>query len=297
MALIPESYRRKHGRTQLEILKTDTAKQNQGTLDGLRFVIKRHSDVDLLSAFPINYTRRRKIAIQNSAIPITPKEVRKLSGPPDFHVLLDNANNASIVYLLSDDVTAMLTCLAGPSDGSKNPEQSLILRLEQLICNSPKLWESHIRGVVAKCNEQIIVKVTDHRGMTEYTKMQYHAEHAPDIPAPEPHGLVRFGHYMAIFMFYIPSIMLTKAWPTTLSHKQKLSVQCRLDGIFSKLRTLRKEVGNVLGGTDGEGVKDYHLGDTPHKDCIYTAADFDDLHFSVPHYGVTKYTKFFSAPF
>lgn len=163
----------------------------------------------MLSAFPINYTRRRKIAIQNSAIPITPKEVRKLSGPPDFHVRLDNANNAVIVYPLSDYVTAMLTCLAGLSNGSKNPEQSFILRLEhleQLICNSPKLWESHIRGVVAKCNEQIVAKVTDHRDMTEYTTMQHLAEHAPDIPAPGPHGFVRFGHYMAIFMSYIPSI-------------------------------------------------------------------------------------------
>lgn len=81
MTLIPASYHRKHERTQPEILKTDTAKQNQGTLDRLRFVLKRHPDLYLPSAFPKNYTRRRKIAIQTSAIPYTVKEVKKIEWP------------------------------------------------------------------------------------------------------------------------------------------------------------------------------------------------------------------------
>lgn len=184
-----------------------------------------------------------------------------------------------------------LLVLRGHQMAQKTEGSALLLRLKQLIWDSPKLWEGHVWGVEVECNEHVVAKVIGCRNMAEYTTMQYLADHAPDIPTPLPHGLVRFGHYIAIFMSYIPSIKLTKVWPTP-SHKQKLSLQCQLDGIFSKLRTLQKEDGNVLGGTDGEGVKYYHLSDTPHKDCIYTAADFDNLNFSIHHYGSTMYTSF-----
>lgn len=43
-----------------------------------------------------------------------------MSGRPDFRVRLDNADDATIIYALSDDVAAMLACFEGPSDGSKN---------------------------------------------------------------------------------------------------------------------------------------------------------------------------------
>ena len=74
------------------------------------------------------------------------------------------------------------------SDGQDGAEQALVSSVKQLVWESPKLWESPIRGVVVKCNEDVIAKVlaSDNNDTTEYTTMQYLAEHAPDIPAPDP---------------------------------------------------------------------------------------------------------------
>ncbi|OJD25231.1 hypothetical protein ACJ73_03402 [Blastomyces percursus] len=82
--------------------------------------------------------------------------------------------------------------------------RSLISSLKQLLWDSPKLWESPIRGVVVKCNEEIVAKVItgDVNDLTEYITLQYLAERAPDIPASKPYRLISFGPFRVIFMSY-----------------------------------------------------------------------------------------------
>lgn len=118
--------------------------------------------------------------------------------------------------------------------------------------------------------------------------MQYLAERMPEIPAPRAHGMIQLGPFRVIFMSCIPGMTLTEAWPS-LAHKDKASIQCQLDNIFRKLRTLRQPDGNVLGGVGGEGVKEYRLSINPQKTVIATAREFDSLQFSKPHHGSRSY--------
>ncbi|EER42637.1 conserved hypothetical protein [Histoplasma capsulatum H143] len=147
--------------------------------------------------------------------------------------------------------------------------------------------------VVVKCNEEVVAKVItgDNNDTTEYTTMQYLAERAPDIPAPKPHGLIRFGPFRVIFMSYIPDMTLAQVW-SSLSPKEKVSIQQQLDDIFRRLRTLRQEDGNALGGVSGEGVKEYRVDECTRWKDITTAREFSDLQFSACHHGSKTYIKF-----
>ncbi|KAF1817098.1 hypothetical protein P152DRAFT_486496 [Eremomyces bilateralis CBS 781.70] len=114
----------------------------------------------------------------------------------------------------------------------KTGKQALIVPLKQFLSKSPKLWENPVRGVVVKCNDDIVAKVIlGNRNYTEYTSMEFLAERAPDIPAPRSHGLIPFGPFRVIFMSYIPDTTLAQAW-SGLSHEGKLSTQQQLEDIF-----------------------------------------------------------------
>ncbi|KAJ5105243.1 hypothetical protein NUU61_002590 [Penicillium alfredii] len=284
MALIPSSYLQRHRNAHIEMLETETAKLNQRTLNRLQDMLRVEPEVDLRAAFPSNYARRLGFAAQSSK----PKDLKPTEprGPPDFRKRLDLVETASIIFPLSDDAT---TVLASFSDFPSDPictEQSLLSALRKMTWESEKIWESPIRGVVMKLNDDLVVKVITNKGdYTEYTAMQYLAEQAPEIPAPRPHGLIRFGSYCAIFMSYIPSMTLTEAWPN-LPHEERVSVQHQLDCIFSRLRTLRKDDGHCLGGVGGEGVKEPTT-----NTIISTPAGFEDLKFSARHHGSNTYIK------
>jgi hypothetical protein len=72
------------------------------------------------------------------------------------------------------------------------------------------------RGVVLKFNDNLVAKIIcGNSDYTEYTSLQYLAEHAPDIPAPNPHGLVKFDSASVMFMTCFPSTTLEKAWSAT----------------------------------------------------------------------------------
>lgn len=164
--------------------------------------------------------------------------------------------------------------------------------LRTLLWASTKIWELRSRGLVVKCTDEIAAKFVSHnKDFTEYTAMQYLAEHAPDIPAPRPHGLVIFGHYQVTFMSYIPSMTLADAW-AVLSHEQRISIQFQSDAILRRLRTLRKPEGHALGGAAGEGVKDHRRGDYPCETVVDTASGYQDFLFSIPHRGSKTYAEF-----
>jgi hypothetical protein len=199
-----------------------------------------------------------------------------------------------VIFPSSDKVTPLLARYSGPpsDEGPGEVEETLVVRLKQLLWDSPKLWELPYRGVVVKCSEDIVAKVVSvNKDYTEYTSMQYLAERAPGIPGPRPHGFIAFGPFRAIFMSYMPDITLAKAWPN-LSHEGKLSIQRQLDDIFRRLRKLRQDNGNnVLRGVCGEGVKEFQVYECALFKAITTATEFRDIQFSARNHGSTTYVK------
>jgi hypothetical protein len=104
-----------------------------------------------------------------------------------------------------------------------DPTNSLLLSLKRMLLKSEKLWEFPIRGVVLKCNEELVAKAIGNDGdYTKYTSMQYLADNAPDIPALKPHHLVLLVNFRIMFMTYFPSVPLQQAWPK-LSQEQDIN--------------------------------------------------------------------------
>lgn len=68
--------------------------------------------------------------------------------------------------------------------------------LKNLLCNSLKVWESLIRGMEVKCDEDLVVKiVTAKEEYTEYTTLEFLAKQAPDVVVSKPDGFDRFGAF------------------------------------------------------------------------------------------------------
>lgn len=293
MSVFSASYRHEHRNAQYRQLSY-AAKINLRTLDELYDTLQREPEVNLLSIFAKNYTRRITMGTGPKLVPCAEKESSEEKRPPEFRTRLDLAETATVMFPLSEKVTALLARYSGElfDDKSSDAEKTLLASLKQLLWDSPKLWESPIRGVVVKCNEDIVAKViTGNKDSTEYTSMQYLADQAPDIPAPRPHGLIAFGPFRVIFMSYIPGMTLTQAWPN-LTHDEKLSIQRQLDDIFCRLRTLRQNDGNTLGGVCGEGVKELRVDECALIKGITTTTQFNNLQFCARHHGSDTYEKF-----
>ncbi|EPE32980.1 Protein kinase-like (PK-like) [Glarea lozoyensis ATCC 20868] len=159
-----------------------------------------------------------------------------------------------------------------------------------MILSSEKLWESVTGGVVLKCNAKLVAKIIRvNDDYTEYTTLQYLATHAADLPVPKPHGLVRFGSARIMFMTYFPNMTLEAAW-SGLTIENKVGIQVQLDGIFTKLRTLKGE--GRFGGVNGEGVRDDHREDHTSQAIITTIAEFEDFQFSIPPYSRMPWIMF-----
>ncbi|GMF78731.1 unnamed protein product [Aspergillus oryzae] len=291
MSMFSDSYIQGHRNAKYGQLSY-AASINFQVLDELYDILSHEPEVNLLSAFPKNYSRRIRIATGPKAASHIEQET-ETKGLPEFRTRLDLAEIATVIYPLSDKVTAMLGQYSGGwlDNKSIDAEQSLIASLKQLIWDSPKIWESSVRGVVVKCNEDIVAKViTGNKDYTEYTSMQYLEKQVPDISAPRPHGLIALGPFRIIFMSYIPGQTLAQAWPS-LSHKEKISIQHQLDEIFCRLRTIRQDDGSPLGGVNGEGAKELRVDECTLFKNITTTKEFNSLQFSARHYGSTTYVK------
>jgi hypothetical protein len=216
----------------------------------------------------------------------------KPRGPPNFcGDLVARAHNAEIMHALSDETRKFLSSYMEPKSGSELIGSPLISSLSRMILTCERLWEFPTRGVVLKCNAHLIAKII--RGnddYSEYTSIQYLAEHAPEIPAPRPHGLVKFDSVRIMFMTYFPSMTLESAWPN-LTHEDKMSIQKQLNDIFVKLRSLTSD-GHFLGGVNGEGVQDHHRENHMTRERISTVAQFEDFQFSMPPHNGSSWVKF-----
>jgi serine/threonine protein kinase len=262
---------------------------NVRTLSDLSRQFGWDPDVDLLSAFPIGYNRRRLIADQLLAAQKAKARPVVVPVDPDFRERLDDVETARVVYPLSTEAQNLVGSHTPPS--GETDEHNLLVGVKNLFWNSPKLWEFHARGVVVKCSDNIVVKVIlGNKHYTEYTTMQYLAHSAPDIPAPRLHGLISFGPLQMLFMSFIPGTTLAHAWPT-LSIQQKSSIQQKLDDIFVRMRQITKPYGQNLGGVGGEGVKAFHVDDCALFAGISTAAQYRELQFSAAHNGSKTYAK------
>ncbi|KLJ09448.1 hypothetical protein EMPG_15138 [Blastomyces silverae] len=275
ISMFPDSYHREHRNSQYPQL-SHAARINLQALNELHDALRSAPEVNLLSAFPANYTRR--ITMATGALALSPAgKCISARRAPEFRTRLDLAETASVIFPLSEKVTSLLAQSGGSAQsGLDDAEESLPLSLKNLLWDSTKIWENPVRGVVVKCNEDIVAKVvTGNKDFTEYTTLKFLAQRAPEV----------------IFMSHIPGMTLTQAWPS-LSHEEKSSVQHQLDKIFHRLRTLRQNDGNVFGGVCGEGVKDLRVDECALFKGITTVRKFNDLQFSARHHGSSTYVEF-----
>ncbi|RAK98799.1 aminoglycoside phosphotransferase family protein [Aspergillus ibericus CBS 121593] len=262
MSMFSDSYIHEHRIAHYNQLSY-AAEINFRLLNELHDALTNEPEVNLLSVFPKNYSRRINMATGPKVV-LNGKQ-KDQPKAPEFRTRLVLAKTATIVYPLSEKVIALLEQCSGPGKSSISDEKTLVLALKKLIWDSPTLWESPTLKVV-----------TGNGYYTEYTSMQFLIKQAPDIPAPRPHGILDFGPFRVIFI---------------LVHEEKLSIQRQLDEIFSRLRAIRPKDGDMLGGVCGEGVKELRVDDWATFKDITTTKGFNDLQFSARHHGSNTYVR------
>ncbi|KAK2734486.1 hypothetical protein FQN55_002656 [Onygenales sp. PD_40] len=287
LSVVGTTYLRAHRRAQYRKL-SEAGRYNLRTVNSLHDQVLAHPEINLRDRFPSDYARRYGWAMPNTNE--KPPDPPRPKPPRDWvREKLDDISTASTIYPLSEQASALLQ--KSSEINNYSDERALAASLKTLILNSERLFELSIRGVVVKCNDEIVIKVfPDSRDLTEYHNLQYLADRACDLPIPRPHGLIMLGNLRAMFMSYIPGVTLEKVW-LDLSHEAKLSVQKQLDLIFSQLRCLRQDDGSELGGIGGEGVKDYRIMEVFAYKGITTARGFDELQFSAKHRASPCYVK------
>ena len=265
------------------------AKRNQAMMELLTAELKRDPEIDMIVSL-------RKIHKE-----VNPPITKKSKPPPkkmDFcERLVSGPKIAEIVFPLSD---AASNLVAGYIDASLiGTKNQLVGALKRMISASTKVWENPLAGAVLRCNEEIAAKVVyGNDDYTEYTSLQYLNAHAPDIPAPKPHGLIKFSDVCIMLMTYIPTTTLESVWPN-LTLDNKLSIQNRLQSIFSTLRSLKLPPDRNMGGVSGEGVRDVHMDDHDTQQ-LNTISAFEDFQFSVntspPSPAFTTFLRSFLPP-
>ncbi|RAL03101.1 uncharacterized protein BO80DRAFT_462848 [Aspergillus ibericus CBS 121593] len=229
---------------------------NTHALKKLQAAVALDPDVDLTTKLPTDYSARlermrnglENDSRNNTVAPVGPHE-------EDLRASLDASAPVETIYPLSKEVLDLL------GDGPQafgSLSSSLSERLIRMMQASEILWKgpSARRKMILKCNAHIVLKaVRDMSEFTEYTTLQYLRQYRPDIPSPEPLGLLRFNGITLIFMSYQPGDPLTNVWPS-LDKTQKASIQEQLNKILTDLRSLPWNPGTPLGGIGGEGCKD-----------------------------------------
>lgn len=303
--IIPHSYQAELARAKQQAIQgaapaslSETGTLNYETLDTLTAVVYKNPEVDLFLEFPLDYTRKRDqlnretAAQEHSATNIELSSIPDKTDKGQLHIFswLNDNDTVTIISPLSDVVTGLLSENAPSVQHLQSPAQSLLQSLKKTIQKSEKLFDYAGRAVF-RCNDEIVLKVVQTVDLTEYSTLQFLVREVPDFPAPKPHGLIACPNWKAIFMSYIPSMTLTKAWPL-LGREEKLSVQNQLNDLLRKLRRLRQPDGRPLGGVGGEGAKDHRMLDHKSDSIIKSTTEFENFQFSVAHGGSDAYIKF-----
>ncbi|KAK2735873.1 hypothetical protein FQN57_001079 [Myotisia sp. PD_48] len=179
----------------------DPVSLNKHTLKKLQDSFKKNPCTNLLLAMPAGYVSKLNTGLESKGL-----EIAKPPPPPDFRSRLRCDVQATFVFPFSDAATKLLLQFSD-KDVSQVTEESVLMALNRLVCESPKLWELTGRGVVLKCSDEIAVKVVSKSSpdYIEYTTLQYLAEKLPDFPAPKPHGVIKLGHCSAIALLLLGS--------------------------------------------------------------------------------------------
>ncbi|OOF94217.1 hypothetical protein ASPCADRAFT_171826 [Aspergillus carbonarius ITEM 5010] len=229
---------------------------NAHTLKKLQAAVALDPHVDLTTKLPTNYSTRlnsmrNSVELDNShntVAPVRPHE-------EDIRTSLDASAPVETIYPLSQVVLDLLEDVSRASESlSDSFSERLIAMIQasEILCKGP----SACHKMIFKCNAGIVLKaVRDMTDFTEYTTLQYLQQYRPDIPIPEPLGLLRSNGIVLIFMSYQPGDTLTSVWPT-LDKAQKSSIQEQLNNILTDLRSVPFTPGTPLGGIGGEGCKD-----------------------------------------
>ncbi len=170
--------------------------------------------------------------------------------------LTSSIGATTVVFPLSESVQHLLGIHT--DDISTLQPQSLSTNLRDIIESGQVIWQSKAccGHAVIKCTTSIVVKIVPNLDdYTEYTSMQYLAQHAPEIPAPKPLGSVNSNGTSYIFISFVPGVTVDKIW-SKLSEEQKASIRDQLSNILLKLRQLKVPRGVFLGDVSSEGYKD-----------------------------------------
>ncbi|RAK85935.1 phosphotransferase family protein [Aspergillus costaricaensis CBS 115574] len=197
----------------ISLSHADAAHWNRELMLEFQATLEKDPAADLMSMFSEAYLRehqnvldsqlsyaglinRRVLSgLQDDLRPaLKEKQEHEVKAPEFRERHLDRAETATVIYPLSDEVIALLAGCSRPDADqfSLDDEKSLVSSLRTLLWNSPQLWQSPVRGMVVKCNENVITKViTGNTDYTEYTSMQFLEKRAPKFLLRGPMGCLR----------------------------------------------------------------------------------------------------------
>lgn len=280
-------------------LRSAASEFNRRILRKIQNALSADPEIDLLSVFPMQYSARLSTMLTQK--PAGAREDTTVSEPnvtdeksTEFEKGIVDTTSldeiASVVFPLSDSVQEILEISTSVEQCPRHTARAI----HNLTKRSPTIWQSQAcrKHAVFRCNNNVIVKVVpDLKDYTEYTSMQYLWEHAPDIPAPRPLGLVDLNATSYIFMSFVPGLTLDKVWPM-LTQERKISLGDQLNDLLLDLKKLQRPDWMPLGGVGGEGCKDTRRQVRICKESLTTAAEFEDFLFSDPHFGGPVYIAF-----
>ena len=145
MSMFSEAYLREH-QNVLDSQLPYAGLINSHVLSDLYDALRHDPEVNLLSEFPKNYTRRITMALGAKATSKDEQE-HEVKAPEFRERHLDRAETATVIYPLSDEVIALLAGCPQP-DGdqfSLGDVKSLVSSLRLLLWNSPQLWQSPVK--------------------------------------------------------------------------------------------------------------------------------------------------------
>lgn len=125
--------------------------------------------------------------------------------------------------------------------------------------------------------------------MTEHQTLSYLEKHAPDFPAPRPHGLIHMGVYSFLFTSYIPDISLEKAW-CDLDLDQKRDISHQVDLLLIRLRSIPYLKNAPLGDVATGVCRDLRRSQRISAEPITTVESFENFIFAGSSSATPLYT-------
>lgn len=200
----------------------------------------------------------------------------------NYHAFISSITEIHVVHPLSAKLQELL---GGHTD--------LLERMKKFVLCSKLLYQGPSDdNIVLETDSGIAIKFLGlHRDLTEYTTLQYLRDHAPAVPIPEPHGVIKTDMYYLLFQSRLPGSTLQSVWPS-LCTLQKVDIQQKLNDILLKLRSLPHNPSVPLGGPLGEGCKDSRRTIRKPKNHLYSSKEFEEFQYSCPIWGSELFTSF-----